>query len=73
MLMTMLTLVASLVPVMLNQGTGSDVMKRIAAPMVGGILSTMLVVLLLMPALFALSRAWRAQSGDSMSHRTDQQ
>jgi len=62
MLMTMITLVASLLPVMLNEGTGSDVMKRIAAPMAGGILSTMLVVLLLMPALFALRKAWAGQS-----------
>lgn len=61
MLMTMITLVASLVPVMMNEGTGSDVMKRIAAPMVGGIVSTMLVVLLLMPALFALRKAWSGQ------------
>jgi Cu(I)/Ag(I) efflux system membrane protein CusA/SilA len=59
MLMTMITLVASLLPVMLNEGSGSDVMKRIAAPMAGGIISTMLVVLLLMPALFALRKAWR--------------
>jgi Cu(I)/Ag(I) efflux system membrane protein CusA/SilA len=59
MLMTMITLAASLVPVMLNQGTGSDVMKRIAAPMVGGIASTLLVVLVLMPAVFALWKAYR--------------
>jgi Cu(I)/Ag(I) efflux system membrane protein CusA/SilA len=71
MLMTMLTLVASLVPVMLNEGTGSDVMKRIAAPMVGGILSTLLVVLMLMPALFALSRAWRDQATESPDARAD--
>ena len=59
MLMTMLTLAASLVPVMLNEGTGSDVMKRIAAPMVGGITSTLLVVLVLMPSVFALWKAYR--------------
>jgi len=69
MLMTMITLVASLVPVMVNEGTGSDVMKRIAAPMVGGIISTMLVVLLLMPALFALRKAWSAQFTNSRAAR----
>ncbi|MCW8125961.1 efflux RND transporter permease subunit [Microbulbifer halophilus] len=54
MLMTSLTLLISLVPVMLGGGTGSDVMKRIAAPMVGGTLSALVFVLLAMPALYVL-------------------
>ncbi len=59
MLMTTLTLLISLVPVMLNDGVGADVMKRIAAPMVGGTLSALLVVLLVLPAVFALWKAYR--------------
>ncbi|MFC6633086.1 efflux RND transporter permease subunit [Microbulbifer taiwanensis] len=54
MLMTSLTLLLSLVPVMLSEGTGADVMKRIAAPMVGGTLSALAFVLLVLPALFVL-------------------
>ncbi|WP_308365964.1 MULTISPECIES: CusA/CzcA family heavy metal efflux RND transporter [unclassified Microbulbifer] len=54
MLMTSLTLLISLVPVMLSGGTGADVMKRIAAPMVGGTLSALVFVLLVMPGIFVL-------------------
>jgi len=54
MLMTSLTLLISLVPVMVSAGTGADVMKRIAAPMVGGTVTALIVVLLVFPAIFAL-------------------
>ncbi len=54
MLMTGLTLLFSLIPVMVSDGTGADVMKRIAAPMVGGSLTSLLTVLLLFPALYVL-------------------
>jgi Cu(I)/Ag(I) efflux system membrane protein CusA/SilA len=45
-----------LLPVMWAAGTGADVMKRIAAPMVGGVLSAMLLTLIVIPALYA---SWR--------------
>ena len=54
MLMTSLTLLVSLLPVLMSDGTGADVMKRIAAPMVGGTASALLMVLLVFPALFVL-------------------
>lgn len=54
MLMTSLTLLISLIPVMLSDGAGADVMKRIAAPMVGGTASTLIAILWLFPALFVL-------------------
>ena len=54
MLMTSLTLLISLIPIMLSDGTGADVMKRIAAPMLGGTLSALIAVLLVFPALFVL-------------------
>lgn len=54
MLMTSLTLMISLVPVMFSDGAGADVMKRIATPMVGGTLTAVLMVLLVFPALFVL-------------------
>jgi len=59
MLMTSLTLLISLIPVMLSDGTGADVMKRIAAPMVGGTITALIVVLLVFPALFVL---WKQRS-----------
>jgi Cu(I)/Ag(I) efflux system membrane protein CusA/SilA len=54
MLMTGMALSISLIPILLSDGTGADVMKRIAAPMVGGTASAMVVVLLVFPALFVL-------------------
>ena len=54
MLMTSLTLMISLIPIMLSDGTGAEVMKRIAAPMLGGTLSALIAVLLVFPALFVL-------------------
>ena len=51
-LMTIATDVVGLLPIMWSTGAGADVMKRIAAPLVGGVLTTGLVVLLLFPVVF---------------------
>jgi Cu(I)/Ag(I) efflux system membrane protein CusA/SilA len=56
MLMTGLASVIGLIPIMLSTGAGADVMKRIAAPMVGGVISALLMVLLVYPAVFSI---WR--------------
>ena len=61
MLMTGLTLVLGLTPVMLASGAGSDVMKRIAAPMLGGAGSALLMALVVVPALFAI---WRSRGSE---------
>jgi Cu(I)/Ag(I) efflux system membrane protein CusA/SilA len=57
-LMTELTLLLSLTPILFSTGSGADVMKRIAAPMVGGALSALVLVLIVFPALFAF---WRGR------------
>ena len=54
MLMTGMALLLGLIPILWSTGTGADVMKRIAAPMVGGISSALLMVLVVFPAVFAL-------------------
>ncbi len=51
--------ILGLVPVMWAAGTGADVMKRLAAPMVGGVLSAMLLTLLVIPAVYVI---WRWQT-----------
>ena len=51
-MMTVATIIAGLLPIMLGTGTGSEVMRRIAAPMVGGMVSATLLTLLLLPATF---------------------
>ena len=54
MLMTSLTLLLGLIPILWSDGSGADVMKRIAAPMVGGVTTALLSVLILFPAIFAI-------------------
>ena len=61
-LMTGLALFMGLVPIMLSNGTGADVMKRVAAPMLGGVGTALLMVLIVFPALFAI---WR---GHGLAH-----
>jgi Cu(I)/Ag(I) efflux system membrane protein CusA/SilA len=53
-LMTVATMIIGLVPVLWSTGTGADVMKRIAAPMVGGLVTSFLLELTVYPAIFAL-------------------
>ena len=56
-MMTVAAIIAGLLPIMLGGGTGSEVMRRIAAPMVGGMVSATLLTLLLIPAAFLI---WRS-------------
>lgn len=58
-MMTASAILIGLLPIMWSHGTGADVMKRIAAPMIGGIVSSTLLTLLVIPVLYAL---WRGQS-----------
>jgi Cu(I)/Ag(I) efflux system membrane protein CusA/SilA len=53
-LMTVFTLLAGLLPIMIGGGAGSEFMRRIAAPMVGGVISSTLLTLIAVPALFWL-------------------
>jgi Cu/Ag efflux pump CusA len=54
--MTMATTFIGLIPIMWATGTGSDVMKRFAAPLIGGIFASFLIELLVYPAIYA---AWK--------------
>ncbi|HEY3325880.1 MAG TPA: efflux RND transporter permease subunit [Novimethylophilus sp.] len=53
-MMTVVAIMAGLLPIMWGSGTGSEVMKRIAAPMVGGMVSSTILTLIVIPALYAL-------------------
>ncbi|MBD3404007.1 CusA/CzcA family heavy metal efflux RND transporter [candidate division GN15 bacterium] len=53
-LMTVGTTIIALLPIMLGQGTGAEVMQRIAAPMVGGLVSSTVLTLIIVPVLFYL-------------------
>jgi Cu(I)/Ag(I) efflux system membrane protein CusA/SilA len=64
-LMTVLTMMIGLVPVLWSDGTGADVMKRIAAPMVGGLVTSFVLELLVYPAIFAVWKGRGLPPGDS--------
>jgi len=53
-MMTVAAIIAGLLPIMLGGGTGSEVMRRIAAPMVGGMISATVLTLVVIPAVFLL-------------------
>ncbi|OEF09412.1 efflux RND transporter permease subunit [Vibrio genomosp. F10] len=53
-MMTVVTVIIGLIPIMYGDGTGSEVMQRIAAPMIGGMASALLLTLLVLPAVFQL-------------------
>ena len=53
-MMTVTTILAGLLPVLMSRGTGADVMKRIAAPMVGGVVTSALLELLVYPAIYMI-------------------
>ena len=59
--MTVAATIGGLLPIMFGGGTGSEVMRRIAAPMVGGMVSATLLTLVVIPALYLL---WRGQSNE---------
>ena len=50
-------------PILWAHGTGSEVMSRIAAPMVGGMLSSTVLTLAVIPAIYALVKQWRLKRG----------
>ena len=54
--MTVLTIIVGLLPIMLGGGVGNEVMQRIAAPMVGGMVLAPLISMLVIPAVFYLAR-----------------
>ncbi len=56
--MTATAITAGLLPIMWGHGTGSDVMKRIAAPMVGGMVSSTLLTLIVIPAVYFIYKSW---------------
>jgi Cu(I)/Ag(I) efflux system membrane protein CusA/SilA len=58
-MMTVVAIMAGLLPILWGTGTGSEVMSRIAAPMVGGMISSTVLTLAVIPAIYALVQEWR--------------
>ncbi len=58
-LMTVIAIMAGLVPILWSHGTGSEVMQRIAVPMIGGMVSSTVLTLVVIPAIYAVVKGWR--------------
>jgi Cu(I)/Ag(I) efflux system membrane protein CusA/SilA len=62
-MMTVVAIIAGLLPIMWGTGTGSEVMRRIAAPMVGGMISSTVLTLVVIPAIYMLVKTRQARLG----------
>lgn len=58
-MMTVVAIMAGLVPILWSTGTGSEIMQRIAVPMIGGMISSTLLTLVVIPAIYGLVKGWR--------------
>jgi len=71
-IMTVIAIMAGLVPIMWSGGAGSEVMQRIAVPMIGGMVSSTLLTLIVIPAVYGLVKGWRLpHGGDDMTSALD--
>ena len=70
-MMTVVAIMAGLLPIMWSSGTGSEVMSRIAAPMVGGMISSTVLTLGVIPALYALVKQWQLRRGREVRPASD--
>jgi len=61
-MMTVAAIMGGLLPIMWTTGTGADVMKRIAAPMIGGMVSSTILTLIVIPALYFIWKRWTMPS-----------
>jgi len=58
-MMTVVAIMAGLLPIMWSTGTGSEIMQRIAVPMIGGMISSTLLTLIVIPAIFGIVKGFR--------------
>jgi Cu(I)/Ag(I) efflux system membrane protein CusA/SilA len=68
-MMTVVAIMAGLLPIMWSTGTGSEIMQRIAVPMIGGMISSTLLTLIVIPAIYALVKGARlkARTGSAIA------
>jgi Cu(I)/Ag(I) efflux system membrane protein CusA/SilA len=71
--MTVAVIIAGLLPIMWGSGTGSEVMRRIAAPMVGGMITALLLSLFVIPVAYALVHGRLLRSTPAYSEATERQ
>ena len=60
-MMTVVAIIAGLLPILWSTGTGSEVMRRIAVPMIGGMVSSTILTLIVIPAIYGVVKGMRLQ------------
>jgi Cu(I)/Ag(I) efflux system membrane protein CusA/SilA len=68
-MMTVTAIIAGLLPILWSHGAGADVMKRIAAPMVGGMITSTILTLAVIPAIYGLWKTWKMRRAQLVSSR----
>ncbi|UOK73742.1 efflux RND transporter permease subunit [Ancylobacter polymorphus] len=72
-MMTVVAIMAGLLPILWSSGTGSEVMQRIAVPMIGGMVSSTLLTLVVIPVIYALVKGWSLSTATSDGGSTELQ
>lgn len=67
-MMTVTAIIAGLLPIVWSHGSGADLMKRIAAPMIGGMVTSTILTLGVIPAIYALWRGWEIKRLTTQRH-----
>jgi len=65
-MMTVVAIMAGLMPILWAHGTGSEIMQRIAVPMIGGMVSSTLLTLIVIPAVYGVIKGWGLDSADKV-------
>ena len=64
-MMTASVVIAGLLPIMWSSGTGSEVMRRIAAPMIGGMVTTLVLSMFIVPVAYLIMRTWEIRGNEA--------
>jgi len=70
-MMTVVAIMAGLLPILWSSGTGSEVMQRIAVPMIGGMVSSTMLTLMVIPAIYGLVKGWDIPAEGDTSRLTE--
>ena len=72
-MMTVCAIMAGLLPILWSTGSGSEVMQRIAVPMIGGMVSSTVLTLVVIPAVYALVKGWGLPTSRTLSESVEPQ
>ncbi|SHF81274.1 Cu(I)/Ag(I) efflux system membrane protein CusA/SilA [Loktanella atrilutea] len=72
-MMTVVAIMAGLMPILWAHGTGSEIMQRIAVPMIGGMVSSTLLTLIVIPAVYGIVKGWRLEKASEVTPQTTEQ